>query len=418
MIHSRSGFTAGTYLLLCGILLFALAGTAAAAPGPGDVFREYYWTNEGGDADGTLRVGGKLDYGGGPIELTHEFDLKHATRAEVVVEKLLCHAGTRGLALSVNGHDWIEIPEADGIPEPQWDYQHHTYPTVRVPLKQLHSGTENQFRMRVSDEHPWDWPQNLIYGVHFRIYYDAEHKPHPTGRLTAPSQGAQPGTSVTLQAESSSPNGEIERVDFLGRFKGVDLDGDGRYLEWHYHYHKGRLTGHIGTATGPPWSVRWDTSWVPDQPRPFRLAARVTDETGLTWFTHPVDGLTFDRSGLSVELCKPYDVPQAWVTRSDEQGEKFRITGDLEKATAARLVWRSWSPGYMEGVFINGHKVFHREGPRYAYYVHRVPVKDLSVLKPRENTPTNGKTTKQNGQKVHGMEVNWPGIMVLIRYTE
>jgi len=418
MSRPRSSRLAWLCLLSCAAFLVALSCPAIAQPRPGDVFKEYYWTNEGGDADGTLRVGGKLDYGGGPIELPHDFDLEHATRAEVVVEKLLCHAGTRGLAISVNGHEWITVPEADGIPEPQWNYQHHTYPNFRIPLRQLKAGTGNQFRMKVSTEHPWDWPQNLIYGVHFRIYYDAEQKPHPAGQLTSPSESADLGTQVELQAETSSPKGGVERVDFLGRFKDVDLDSDGRYTEWHYHYHKGQLAGHIGSAEKEPWRVRWDTKWVPDQPQPFRLAARVTDETGLTYFTEPVNGLTLRREDFSVELCEPYEVPQEWVTRSEEHEEKFRIDCDLDMVSAARLVWRSWSPGYMEGIYINGQEVFHREGPRYASYVHRVPLADLSVLKRGENVLKTGKTPKYNGKTVHGMEVNWPGIMVLVRYRQ
>jgi hypothetical protein len=38
-------------------------------------------------------------------------------------------------------------------------------------------------------------------------------------------------------------------------------------------------------------------------------------------------------------------------------------------------------------------------------------------LKPGENVLATGKTPKYDGQTVHGMEVNWPGIMVLIRYS-
>jgi hypothetical protein len=55
-------------------------------------------------------------------------------RAEVVIEKLLCHDGTRGLTIPINGHAAIAVPEAAGIPEPQWEYQHFTYPVAPVPL--------------------------------------------------------------------------------------------------------------------------------------------------------------------------------------------------------------------------------------------------------------------------------------------
>jgi hypothetical protein len=416
MIRLNRGPAGWLPSLFSGALLFALPSAVVAAPQPGEVFREYRWTNEGGDAGGSLRVGGRLDYGGGPIELSYDFDLAHATRVEVVVEKLLCHDGTRGLAISVNDHDWIDLPEAEGIPAPQCDYQHHTYPLADVPLEQLKAGTGNQFRLRVAEEHPWRWPQNLIYGVHFRVYYDAQCKPHPAGRLVSPSANAELGTEVELRAEGSSPNGRIERVDFLGRFEDVNLEGDGRYTQWHYHYVRSQLAGHIGSATAAPWSLAWNTSWVPDQPDPFQLAAWITDEAGLTLFTEAVEGLTFDRAGLSVELCKPYDVPKQWVTRRGEHEEKVRIQGDLANAAAARLVWCSWSPGYMEGIYVNDRKVFDREGPRYAYYVHQVPLEDLSVLRAGGNVLKTGKTPKYNGKMVHGMEVNWPGIMLLIRY--
>ena len=394
----------------------SIAGIAEAEPGPGDVFREYLWTNQGGDASGSLRVGGRLDYGGGPIGLPHDFDLEHAIHVEVVIEKLLCHDGTRGLAISVNGRDWIDAPEAPGIPVPQWEYQHHTYPVVAVPLDQLKPGKGNQFRMKVNDDHSWRWPQNLIYGVHFRVYYDPARKPHPVGRLTSPTVGAALGAEVDLRADSSSPNGRVVRVDFVGCYDDVNLEGDGRYRQWHYHYVKSRLAGHIASATSPPWRASWNTEWIPDQPEPFQLAARITDETGLTYMTASVGGLKFDRRGLSVELCKPYEVPRRWVTRRDEHQQKFRITGDLNDAVAAQMVWCSWSPGYMNGVYINDRKVFHREGPRYAYFVHRAPLDDLSVLRAGENVLKTGKTPKHGGKMVHGMEVNWPGIMVLIQY--
>ena len=167
--------------------------TSYSQPVPGDVFREYYWYNVGGDADQTLRVGGKYDYGGQNISLKHDFDLENAVKAEVIIEKILCHDSTRGLAIDINDHEWIEVPEAENIPYPQYNYQHHIYPVIEFPLSYLHAGTDNHFKMKVSDIHSWNWPQNLINGVHFRIYYDPQIKQHPAGAMVSPVSGGRSG---------------------------------------------------------------------------------------------------------------------------------------------------------------------------------------------------------------------------------
>jgi hypothetical protein len=384
--------------------------------GPGNVFREYVWYKEGGDAGGSLRVGGRFGYEG-PVTLDHDFDLEDATKAEVIVEKILCHDGTTGLAIRINDSDWIYLPEAANIPAPQCDYQHHIYPTVRIPLSCLKQGRNNEFRMKVDARHPWNWPQNLVYGVHFRIYYDPAKKPHPTGHIADLKSGDTLGKSVTLTAEASSPNGPIKQVDYIGLYEDVNFEGDGIYRQWHYHFFHGRIMHHIGSATDEPYKVTWDSAWVPDQKQTVQVAARIIDSSGMVYMTDAVGDLHLVRPGLSVELCKPYDIPRKWVTRNGEKQERFDVAGDLHKAAAAQLVWSSWSPGYMNGIYINGVKVFDHEGPRYAYFAHRVSLKDTSCLKPGVNILKTGKTPKINGEMVHGMEVNWPGIMVLIQYN-
>jgi hypothetical protein len=410
-------------------VLMGCAAAGLARPAPGDVFREYLWWNEGGDAGGSFRVGGKQgeehpdrgwahDYINSPVVLPHEFDLEHATGAEVVIEKILCHDGTRDLAIEINGNPWLTIPEAEAIAYPPWEYQHHIYPVVSVPLSFLKSGSGNQFRMRVDPNHPWKWPQNLVYGVHFRVYYDPAKKPHPTGRVTSLGSGAKLGRSVRLQVETAAAAGQIRQVDYLGHYEDVNYEGDGLYTQWHHHFFHGEIVHHLGSAREAPWDVVWDTSWTPDQRQAMGVAARIIDTGGMIFMTPAVTDLAFDRGGLSVELCKPYDVPKKWATRAGEMSEHFDVTGDLKKAVAAQLVWSSWSPGYMRGVSINGTRVFECEGPRYEYYFHRVPVSQMDVFKPGVNTLTTGKTPLIDGKMVHGMEVNWPGIMVLIQYED
>ena len=389
---------------------------SAAQPNPGDVFREYYWYNKNGDAGQALRVGGKLDYGGRNITLSHDFDLENAIKAEVIIEKIQCHDGTLGLSISINENDWIPVPEPDSIPAPKDQYQHHFYPVIELPLSILKSGTGNVFKMKVSEFHAWDWPQNLINGVHFRIYYDAAKKGHPTGEIRTPLSGSKIGENVTLEAVGTSPNGDINQVDFIGLYEDVNFEGDGIYYQWHYHYYHGKIMNHIGSATESPFQVSWNTYWVPDQDEPIQIAARIIDQTGMIYMTEAVSGLELDREGVSVELCKPYSVSKLWVTRKYNKSEYFDINGDTGNMVSAQLVWSSWSPGYMNGIYVNNVRIFDKEGPLYQYYAHRVPVDSLHVLKSGKNYLMTGQSLAVNGQTVHGMEVNWPGIMVLIRY--
>jgi hypothetical protein len=102
------------------------------------------------------------------------------------------------------------------------------------------------------------------------------------------------------------------------------------------------------------------------------------------------------------------------VTRKGEKQENFDIKGDLTRAIAAQLVWVSWSPGYMNGIYINGKKVFDNEGPKYKYYAHRVTIDNLGPFQEGVNALSTGGGPGGS----HGMEVNWPGIMVLIQYEK
>ncbi len=60
--------------------------------------------------------------------------------------------------------------------------------------------------------------------------------------------------------------------------------------------------------------------------------------------------------------------------------------------------------------------VYFREAPCYDAMLHVVTQDDTHVLENGKNTITTLKTPLFQGQMVHGMEVQWPGIMVKIRY--
>lgn len=395
-------------------------------PSSGDVFREYSWRMP--EIEGNehfLRVGGKFDYRlqnpkfpensfkeNGQIFIPHDVILKNVLKAEIMIEKMLCHDYTKGLQLSLNGNPPLIVPEAENIPEPQYAYMHHIYPLVEIPLEYLNKGKNNYFSLEVDSVQPWNWPQNLIYGLVLRIFYDLETVNNPTIDLFQDDLSLSTHQKIGLSIDDSKM---IKKVDYIGYYEGINMEGDGVYTQWHYNWFKGHMTNHIGSTYKSPFVVIWNTEWIPDQEKPLQLAARVHYADGLIYLTESLKGLKIERKH-NIELCKPYDQPKLWLTRNGDHECKMNITGDPKNAMEARLVWKSWSPGYMNGLYINNILVFIREGNKYAYHEHNVPLNDLTFIHSGENTIKTGKTPLYHGQMVHGTEIQWPGIMLLIKY--
>jgi len=47
---------------------------------------------------------------------------------------------------------------------------------------------------------------------------------------------------------------DVNNIDVIGLYEDFNWEGDGRYRQWHYRYHYGRMQSHIGTATASPWN--------------------------------------------------------------------------------------------------------------------------------------------------------------------
>ena len=411
-----------TWLKLNGFCLLLASVYSFAQPKSGEFYREYIWTTPDKPENSKfLRVGGISDYRkepenypdlrfyGNNIPLNLDIDLKNAIKAEITIEKVLCHPGTKNLRISVNGYEDIVFPGSLAIPEPQEFYTHQIYPTVDLPLNILRSGKENYFSLQV-DTNIY-WPQNLIYGVIFRIYYDSSY----TKNMICLTVIGQDEEKISLGINGEDRN--ISSVDFIANYEGPDLDGDGIYNDWHYHYHRGKIINHVGTSYTEPFHVDWIVSWVPDQEDPVLLSARINFKDGLIWFL-PETKLDLKRETYSVKLCKPEKVGREWLTREGVKQEEFVFNGDVEKITHAKMVFTSWSPGYLNGIYINDFVVFTREGDKYAFMQHEIPIEHIDVFSEGKNILSTGQTPMYHGKNVHGTEIMWPGIMVLIKSTK
>ncbi|MBD3392098.1 MAG: hypothetical protein GF418_08480 [Chitinivibrionales bacterium] len=397
------------------ILTLGIVFIVRAEPAPGDIFREYKWIARAldgtpGDSGtdwisewprdgGHGRVGGSLDNMGENRPIPG-MDLDGATRAEVVIEKVLCHDQTRGLSISINDNDWILMPLASEIPAEQYNYQHHYFPEAEVPLSQLKT-SGNVFKLKV-DNAGW-WPQNLVYGVLIRIYYD-NAKPHPTGSIVSPAAGETIGLNPQIAADAT---GNVDRVEFIGFYEDYNYKGDGNYRQWQYRWIKGWLKNNLGTATASPFAVTWENDWIPEQPGPMKIMARIVGNDGMIYCTDAVDNISLARPGLTIEMCKPYDVPGQWVTRKGTKTEKFDVSGDLSVATKAQAVCAVWKHESNCEYEVNGTKVGFLRTESLVVTRNEF---DVNLL----NEGANTLSTLPYGH--HGIEFNWPGVVVLVKY--
>lgn len=380
----------------------------------GEVYREYsYLTPQDGEA--FLRVGGRLGYanttGSEWIDLEQEVDLDGAVRATVTVERVLSHEDSRDLRLSVNDHPPIEVPEPASIPEPQTEYMYHTDLTVELPLEQLLAGTDNRFRLTLDTVQRWGWPQNLLYAVIFRVYYEPTQEPpnidYPFTEVPAASWLRLTG----LRRDDV-------RADYI--FVGRDVDWSGRGVQEREHWqtHRGAPLRILGSATSvtEAFPVAWQTDWLPDQPRSFGVRARILGADGKYRVAEPLTDLKLAPRPYKVTVYGG-EAPRNWVTRSGEFDQTLTLADSVAKIQAYRLNWVSWSPCYANGVTLNGHLVWDRTPDCYVFATHAPEYTGLALkyLQDGGNVIATRLTPLFRGEMVHGMEVQWPGFQLLVR---
>jgi len=412
-------------MIVCALVMVLHSIHAEFAPG--DVFRQYRWQNSRYITGFLYLEGGDGRYGDshteGDIALPDNVDLESAVKVEINVEYVATHRYCTGVPqISLNGNAWISLPFVNvGVSSSE-----HTLwnsPVVEAPVGHLRQGGGNVFRFRVDGSGCYD----QIYGVIFRVYYDPARKPHPTGRILTPAANAPAGESVSFTAETGhTGSAAVKRVEYLGNYEDISYRCDNQYRTWHYIYHKGHFAFTVGknpaiiTQTGSaPFRVTWNTQWVPQQSEPMKFRALITDVDGITFVSDDVTGVRLERPGLSVELCKPYNVPPGFGTggRADNaMSANFRIAGAASDITSAKLVMPAWNAWNNNGLKINGVKLSATvSGEALSPSLATCNILPLSTLKTGENVLS---TIARADQDAHGIEIIWPGFWVLVQYRD
>lgn len=436
--------TAWTRVIAATVLLtfcspFAQAQVNFNGPQPGDVYREYSRTMmpSTGESWRVTDPNVRLDWypqaapflPNPSVSLTIG-DLQNAIRAEVVISMWGGHVGTTGKKIRFNGHSWIAIPELNqqnGIPAGHNGQCYLSEPTVvlPIPLSHLAQGTNN-FQGECAGQtcYGFGWGQFGMYGLMVRVYYDPAAKSHPTGMITSPAPKATVAENPTI---STSVSGSVDRVDIVASYTGYDTDGDGIPTGYHYDYQpvtSGDATmtirNHVGTSTSAPFQVTWNTAWLPDQTAGgIKLMARIRDNSGIWYCSPEVPDLSIGRSGFSVKLFSPTNVPERAWAHGDLAVVTFPVTiPSVADATAAIYHNRTWNgldsvrePGETHYRRLNSWEDVDYGGNHFfSYDVRTVPVSALQA-------GTNTFTFYTQTIKHHGMEFLWPGPAVEIKYV-
>lgn len=389
---------------------------------PGDVYREYIWTTPE-DGEAFLRVGGRYGYAVQPGKLPdslqrddhilfpHDIDLAGATHATLTFERVQSHEDSKGLQVSVNGHDPIDVPQPAAIPEPATEYMYHTDVTIALPLVQWKSGKGNAIRLTLDTAQRWGWPQNIFYALILRVHYNKDAGPE----IDYPYDEVPQSSYLRLTGLREGD----KAADYI--LVGRDTDWSGRGVQQRKHWQTFRgealhTLGHSERAAAD-FAVRWDTEWLPEQPEGFAVQARVRGADGKYRVGPPREGLRLAPRPYEVRVFAPDSVPLNWVTRSGAFEQSLTVD-EVGDATAFRLQWVSWSPCYSNGVFLNGHLIWDRTDDCYVFATHEPTYRGAEVryLQEGENVISTALTPLFRGQMVHGMEVQYPGMQLKIKY--
>jgi len=346
-------------------------------------------------------------------------DLFNIKTAQLYLEMWGGHPGTSTKRFLPNGKQVYDVPEV-GTAAGHCTY---SYPVIPVKIHHLVTGT-NAFQF-ACDRGSSFWGHFIIDNAAVRCLLKPDHPDLvQTGlkEFSAHLKLPNPGTVLQeiTEVSISYPNKfeqSIVSVDYFGRYLGFDDDGDGHDNDWHGFTQKKQQKNHIGSASKPPFTVKWNTSMLPSQPAPMAISAVVNLKVGYHYVTDTLDGLTFPANRNRVVMYKCSSMPTPfWSRDSQEKKAVIELPKDISSLKRAQLMIKIWDGGegkVKEPFKINGHP--YPVTSRRA--VHDV-VFTIADVNPEHLKPGKNQITLLSDTEHHGIEVLLPGPVLIVRYKE
>jgi hypothetical protein len=427
-VFLTSGAIHGGRCFAIAVALTTAAFAAAAAPyewEPGSVFREFTFNGDAVDDGvkhrphisevdpGTKRENLKDRLATTRFPRPLILSIAGATRAEFIPEYWGGHIGTTAW-FQVNRSTWFPWPRPAGTPDEPERYYHTVLGSraAPLPLSALVEG-ENIFRITAGPQiqGAFDWGFFWIYAFTVRIYHSRSGE-HPRAAITNVKDGDVLGENPQISVTPVSGTAPIQRVDVFAFYDDFNWSGSGFHREWHGQTIYGKPHHHVGSATGAPWTVTWNTEWVPDQSQPVRLVARVVDAAGWHTITPVVDKVRFERRGRSVKMIRATEMPNTFGVRADREMACALNVPDLSAPpTRARIMLLSWSGAHVERVRLNATPLSPKIGRVHDFAVDAIEVPPAAVKAGRNEFAMFSATRE------HAAEVDWPGPVLLLEFA-
>lgn len=417
----------GLVMALCALLV--IAGNVNA----GEFYREYWarWDDSITNCKGRLRVNdtelslhknfgkrSEAKSNGLMLVLVNE-DLFQLEAAELYLEMWGGHPGTSNKRFLPNGKQMFSVPEV-GTAAGNCTY---SYPAIPLRIYHLVTGV-NAFQF-ACDRGDSFWGHFIIDNAAVRCFLKPDHPDllhagikgfSANVKLSKPGSVLQDITEISISYPLEFQN-LVFSVDYFGKYLGFDDNGDGRENDWHGFTQKRQYRNHIGSASKPPFDVKWGTSMIPSQSGPIAIRAVVHLKGGFNYKTDTLHGLTFPPNRSRIEMYKCSSMPLPfWSRDSQEKKAVIELPGNISSLQRAQLMVKIWDGGegkVKEPFKINGYP--YSITSRRA--VHDV-VFTIANVKPEHLRPGKNLITLFSDTEHHGIEVLLPGPVLIARYKK
>ena len=353
----------------------------------------------------------------GEMKLVVDEDLSNVREAEMYLELWGGHPGVANKRFSLNAKSTYALPEV-GAADENCTY---SYPAVPLEVDELVRGTNTiQF---ACDKGETFWGHYLIRAACVRLYLEDGHSALGDAGLAAfearvtVHDALEETILLKLQCDRTWLD-RIASVEFQGRYRGYDENGDGCDDDWHGFTKDLEPVGVIAVVDEAPFEATWDLSMIPAfSDLAVRAVVRFRDLPYVAYVTGVTQNLPVPERWARVQLVYSNDLPRPFWSRADRVRSCTIVLDEkparIERAQLHINVWDGGKGTVGRPLTLNGHALETADWQGRHDLIYTVIELEPAILKKGAN-----RVAIRSDTEHHGIEVCLPGPALIVRGTQ